>query len=71
MIPAPPTKSVPTYIDEPTCSSRSAWQTAMESGVPADAVATWELTRHAWSLRVKGHAEYTRQIDATSCKLVK
>jgi hypothetical protein len=66
-------------IDDPRCASKSAWQTAVKSGVPANAAASLLLYKegfgaHApivWSVRVSGHDEYRREIDSKSCALLK
>jgi hypothetical protein len=73
----PVTQHSPGYIDEPTCRSKDAWQTAINTGVPANAVAEWQMyakgpgTPLVWSLSVDGHDEYRREIDGVGCKLVK
>lgn len=70
----------PTYVDEPKCKSAQAWQTAVKSGVVANARATLHLYDNrafspqpptVWSVRVDGHDEYRREIDAMTCALVK
>ena len=67
-------------LGQPKCSSRDAWQTAVRSGVPQNAVATFHLYDNTpfspksptvWSIRVEGHDEHRREIDAMSCALVK
>jgi hypothetical protein len=67
-------------LGTPTCSSRAAWATAVKTGVPEDAIATFHLYDNTpfspksptvWSIRVEGHDEYRREIDAMNCKLVK
>lgn len=67
-------------MDPPTCSSQSAWAAAVESGVEANAVATFHLyhqrsgrrnSRVVWSIRVEGHDEYRREIDAMDCSMVR
>jgi hypothetical protein len=61
-------------LAEPTCSSRKAWATAVESGVPEDAEATFLLVGDdllpVWSLRVPGQPGLHREIDARTCALV-
>lgn len=67
-------------LADPKCSSRDAWATAVKSGVPENAVTTFHLYDNSpfspksptvWSIRVDGHDEYRREIDATNCALVK
>jgi hypothetical protein len=67
-------------LTDPKCPSRDAWAAAVKSGVPANAVATFHLYDNAafspasptvWSIRVEGHDEYRREIDATTCSMVK
>jgi DNA-directed RNA polymerase subunit RPC12/RpoP len=67
-------------LNDPKCSSRDAWAAAVKSGVPANAVATFHLYDNAafspasptvWSIRVEGHDEYRREIDAMTCSMVK
>jgi hypothetical protein len=63
----------------PNCRGAAAWKTAVDSGVPADAIAKLyfdrdhpirgEATHIEWSFRVEGHDEYRREIDATTCAL--
>ena len=63
----------------PECTSASAWKTAIQSGVPTDAVARLLLYREGfgaespivWSFRVDGHDEHRREIDARTCALRK
>jgi hypothetical protein len=65
---------------DPKCSSHDAWATAVKTGVPENAIATFHLYDNSafspksptvWSIRVDGHDEYRREIDATNCALVK
>jgi hypothetical protein len=67
-------------LDVPSCSSQSAWAAAVKSGVPENAVATLHLYDNrafspksptVWSVRVDGHDEYRREIDAKTCAMVK
>ena len=67
-------------LDVPACPSVSAWNAAVLSGVPQNAVATLHLYYNGaftpksptvWSIRVDGHDEYRREIDARSCQVVK
>ncbi len=58
-------------LEAPKCASTSAWASAVQSGVPSDAVAKFLLYDQAWSIRVEGHDEYRREIDAQTCKVVK
>jgi hypothetical protein len=61
-------------LAEPTCSSRRAWATAVDSGVPEDVEATLLLhTEHdrlVWSLRVPNQPLHHRLIDARTCAVV-
>jgi hypothetical protein len=75
---APESRAFP--LDPPACSARRAWRTAVDSGVPDDAVTElyWGKVepfspskRTAWSFRVQGHDEHRREIDATSCALLR
>jgi hypothetical protein len=68
------------FLEEPKCSSASAWQTAVKSGVPSNAHASIILYDNrvfspkspvVWSVRVEGHDEDRREIDAMTCVLVK
>jgi hypothetical protein len=60
---------------DPLCSSRAAWRAAVASGVPDDAVARMMLLdesgAHVWSIRVDGHDEMRREIDARTCAMVR
>ncbi len=67
-------------LTAPKCSSKDAWAAAVKSGVPDNAVSTFHLYDNSpfspksptvWSIRVDGHDEYRREIDATNCALVK
>jgi len=67
-------------LGDPKCASRDAWAAAVKSGVPDNAVATFHLYDNTpfspksptvWSIRVEGHDEYRREIDAMSCAVVK
>ena len=67
-------------LDVPACPSLSAWNAAVQSGVPQNAVATLHLYYNGaftpksptvWSVRVDGHDEYRREIDARTCQVVK
>lgn len=67
-------------LEVPTCSSQSAWNAAVQSGVPSNAIATMAVESHGafgtksptvWSIRVDGHDEYRREIDARTCAMVK
>lgn len=67
-------------LAEPKCASRDAWAAAVKSGVPANAVTTFHLYDNTafspksptvWSIRVDGHDEYRREIDAVTCAVVK
>lgn len=67
-------------LQVPTCSSQSAWNAAVQSGVPANAVSTIHVYYNGafspksptvWSIRVDGHDEYRREIDARTCAMVK
>jgi hypothetical protein len=61
-------------LEEPTCPSRKAWATAVESGVPEDATATLLLRggdgRLVWSLYLPRFPLKHREIDARTCALV-
>jgi hypothetical protein len=63
---------------DPHCSLRNAWQKAVASGVPANAVvkaryaAAWPRgpgKPFVWSFQVDGHREFDREIDDRSCGL--
>jgi hypothetical protein len=67
-------------LDVPACPSLAAWGAAVQSGVPQNAVATLHLYYNGaftpksptvWSVRVDGHDEYRREIDARTCQVVK
>jgi hypothetical protein len=66
-------------LADPTCPVVRAWQTAVSSGVPDNAVASLLYYDGApffrggavWSFRVDGHDELRREIDAQTCSLVK
>jgi hypothetical protein len=67
-------------LDVPACSSLAAWNVAVQSGVPQNAVATLHLyfngafspkSPTVWSVRVEGHDEHRREIDARTCQMVK
>ncbi len=67
-------------LPDPKCASRDAWQGAVKSGVPADAVAMLTLSEHAsftpksplvWRFSVDGHPEFDRDIDADTCAVAK
>ncbi len=67
-------------LTAPKCASKDAWAVAVKSGVPDNAVSTFHLYDNSpfspksptvWSIRVDGHDEYRREIDATNCALVK
>jgi len=63
----------------PKCRAAAAWKTAVDSGVPANAIAKLHFDRNdpfrgdpnrvEWSFSVEGHDEYRREIDATTCAL--
>jgi hypothetical protein len=64
----------------PTCRSTELWRSVASSGVPIDAVATIHIYGNkvftaksptVWSIRVDGHDEYRREVDARSCEVVK
>jgi hypothetical protein len=61
-------------LAEPSCSSRGAWATALDSGVPEGVEATLLLhTEHerlVWSLWVPNQPLHHRLIDAKTCALV-
>jgi hypothetical protein len=61
-------------LAEPSCSSRGAWATAVDSGVPEGVEATLLLhTEHerlVWSLWVPNQPLHHRLIDAKTCALV-
>jgi hypothetical protein len=67
-------------LEPPRCSSKRAWKTAVDTGVPTNAVATFHYydnkafspqSPNVWSIRVEGHDEYRREIDGRTCELVK
>jgi hypothetical protein len=62
-----------TTLDMPTCGSRDAWRSAVQSGVPTNAIVSMWLTSHfdkpVWSLSVEGHPEYLREVDARTCRI--
>ena len=67
-------------LSDPKCSSKEVWSVAVKSGVPENAVATFHVYDNSafspksptvWSIRVEGHDEYRREIDAATCALVK
>lgn len=67
-------------LDVPRCRSADLWHNVTASGVPNDAVATIHLYDNktftpgsgtVWSIRVDGHDEYRREVDAGNCKVVK
>ena len=61
-------------LEEPTCPSRKAWATAVESGVPEDATATLLLRggdgHLVWSLHLPGYPLKHREIDARTCAVI-
>ena len=65
---------------DPRCSLQKAWQAAVKSGVPSDAVASasyveaWPPGRgkpFVWSFRVDGHNDLNREIHGQTCAVVK
>jgi hypothetical protein len=67
-------------LEVPRCTSDRMWQAATQSGVPANAIADIHLYGNAvftpksplvWSIRVEGHDEYRREIDAHTCVVAK
>jgi hypothetical protein len=66
------------------CASRRAWAAAVKSGVPENAVASFDYEaafvfdppprpgqnnrRREWNLRVKGHPELRRSLDPATCE---
>jgi hypothetical protein len=66
-------------LDAPTCRSAKMWAQAVKSGVPDNAVARITLQDNRrwtpehpliWRVWIDGHDEYTREIDAKTCKIV-
>lgn len=64
---------------DPRCTMRQAWQAAVQSGVPGDAVASASYTRGSpmsmdrpfvWSFRIDGHPELRRSVDGSTCGVV-
>jgi len=64
----------------PRCTAKQAWKVAIESGVPSNAktnvhwgkVNPFEPDQQTqWSFTVKGHNKYRREIDATTCTLLR
>jgi hypothetical protein len=62
-------------LPEPPCSTVAAWTTAVASGVPADArasfvysEATGSVGGASWLITVPGHP-YKREVDGQSCRL--
>ncbi len=67
-------------IPAPACTVVRAWQVAVGSGVPANAVARVMYYDqnpfdaggpYVWSFRLAGHDEHRREIDGMTCRLVK
>ncbi len=64
-------------LPTPGCPSHKAFEAAVASGVPANAIArmTYEFehaTKHTtWTVWVDGHDDYRRVIDATTCTIAK
>ncbi len=65
-------------LEVPRCTSDRMWKTAVSSGVPANAIADIHLYNNdtftpksplVWSVRVDGHDELRREIDAHTCAL--
>jgi len=56
---------------EPRCSGRDAWEAAVRSGLPENAVGSmrWDLRSGAWDFRVPGHGELTRMVSASTCNI--
>jgi len=59
-------------LGTPTCTLAKAWEAAIRSGIPANAVASavYAVPRKMPLIRiaVEGHAELTRWVDAASCR---
>jgi hypothetical protein len=64
---------------DPRCTMRQAWQAAVQSGVPGNAVASVSYTRGSpmsmdrpfvWSFRIDGHSELRRSVDGSTCSVV-
>jgi hypothetical protein len=63
---------------DPRCSLRHAWQAAVKSGVPENALATvhyaeaWQfnLGPTAWTFHVDGHRELERRIHGATCAVI-
>lgn len=69
----------PAGAPDPRCSMRKAWQAAVQSGVPGDAVAFLTYTAgsprfsgppFAWSVRIDGHPELRRAVDGSTCAVI-
>ncbi len=67
-------------IPDPACTSQKAWAAGVASGVPSNAIGQMHLYDNSsfspkspivWSIRVEGHDELRREIDAKDCHLVK
>ncbi|MEZ4308874.1 MAG: hypothetical protein R3F14_12625 [Polyangiaceae bacterium] len=75
-VPHAPTLERRGGLPEPPCSTVAAWTTAVATGVPANARATFlymEATGSrggaSWLIGVPGHDEYKREVDGTTCRL--
>jgi hypothetical protein len=65
-------------LDTPRCTSDRMWKTAVANGVPANSIADIHLYNNGvftpksplvWSVRVDGHDELRREVDAHTCAL--
>ena len=64
---------------DPRCTMRQAWQAAVQSGVPGNAVASVSYMRGSpmsmdlpfvWSFRIDGHSALRRSVDGSTCGVV-
>lgn len=67
-------------LEVPRCTSDRMWAAAVGSGVPGNAIADAHLYYNrvftpksplVWSIRVEGHDEHRREIDAHTCAVAK
>ncbi len=74
----PSSRPEPVWPD-PQCSFVRAWQSAVRSGTPGNAVADVYYrdghgprarSRLVWYIRVQSHLEWSRQVDATTCEVL-